>query len=142
MHRAFSASACTAQAAQGRLQRTRLRVEVRDVTHANADRLKALGASGVVVVGNSVQAIFGPRSENLKTDMEAFLQSGAAEPAVPAAGATVTGTAGPRPIAAPAAASPALTARARALLDALGGPGRVAAVDAVATTRLRVTLRS
>jgi PTS system glucose-specific IIC component len=35
---------------------------------------------------------------------------------------------------------PAILARARTLLDALGGPGRVSQVEAVAATRLRVTL--
>jgi glucose PTS system EIICB or EIICBA component len=39
---------------------TRLRVGVADVHKADQDRLKALGAAGVIVVGNNVQAIFGP----------------------------------------------------------------------------------
>ena len=37
----------------------------------------ALGATGVMRVGNGVQAVFGTLSENLKTDMEEFLRSGA-----------------------------------------------------------------
>jgi PTS system glucose-specific IIC component len=53
---------------------TRLRVELEDVSRADAARLKALGATGVVVVGDGVQAIFGTKSENLKTDMEAYLR--------------------------------------------------------------------
>jgi PTS system glucose-specific IIC component len=133
---------------------TRLRVEVRDVARASADRLKALGASGVVLVGNSVQAIFGPRSENLKTDMEVFLHAAVPEPAapgpagstagrLPASGRAAAGTpsrATARRAAPDADVDPAVEARARALLDALGGPGHVARVNAVAVTRLRVTL--
>ncbi|PTN36006.1 PTS glucose transporter subunit IIBC [Desulfonatronum sp. SC1] len=52
---------------------TRLRVEVADPARADQARLKALGATGVMVVGRNMQAIFGPRSENLKTAMEQFL---------------------------------------------------------------------
>jgi PTS system glucose-specific IIC component len=42
---------------------TRLRVTVADRALVNADRLKALGAAGVVMVGSSTQAVFGTRSE-------------------------------------------------------------------------------
>ncbi|NOJ72917.1 glucose-specific PTS transporter subunit IIBC [Paenibacillus alvei] len=45
---------------------TRLRVQVKDAGDVNKDRLKELGASGVLEVGNSVQAIFGTRSETIK----------------------------------------------------------------------------
>ena len=79
---------------------TRLRVEVYDVGKASADRLRALGAAGVVLVGSNVQAIFGPRSENLKTDMEFYLRlAGLESKAAPAAG--------PPPAAAAATAPPA-----------------------------------
>src|SRR3954471_24134935 len=53
---------------------TRLRAKLADVTKTNTQKLKALGASGVVVVGDGVQAIFGTRSENLKTDMQEYLK--------------------------------------------------------------------
>lgn len=53
---------------------TRLRVDLKDVSKVSAEMLKALGASGVVIVGSGVQAIFGTLSENLKTDMQAFLK--------------------------------------------------------------------
>ena len=58
---------------------TRLRVKLADVTKASPDNLKALGAAGVVVVGDGVQAIFGTRSENLKTEMEEYLKSAGPE---------------------------------------------------------------
>ncbi len=52
---------------------TRLRVTVKDVALVNKDELKKLGAAGVVVSGNGVQAIFGTKSDNLKTDMENYM---------------------------------------------------------------------
>lgn len=52
---------------------TRLRISVNDITLVDQAGLKKLGAAGVVVSGNGVQAIFGTKSDNLKTDMEAFL---------------------------------------------------------------------
>lgn len=45
---------------------TRLRVSVNDKNKVNKDRLKKLGASGVLEVGNNIQAIFGPKSDQLK----------------------------------------------------------------------------
>src|SRR3954447_21554796 len=58
---------------------TRLRVKLHDVSKANPDKLKALGAAGVVVVGDGLQAIFGTRSENLKTEMQDYLKSAGPE---------------------------------------------------------------
>lgn len=57
---------------------TRLRVELKDVSKASPDQLKALGATGVLVVGTGIQAIFGTRSENLKTEMAEYLKLGEA----------------------------------------------------------------
>ncbi|MGZ3770008.1 MAG: PTS glucose transporter subunit IIBC [Bdellovibrio sp.] len=53
---------------------TRLRVELKDVSRVSKDMLKALGALGVVIVGNGVQAVFGTKSENLKTEIEEYLR--------------------------------------------------------------------
>ena len=53
---------------------TRLRVGVNDIDKADQKKLKALGAAGVLIVGNNMQAIFGTRSENLKTDIEEYLK--------------------------------------------------------------------
>jgi PTS system D-glucosamine-specific IIC component len=39
------------------------------------DKLKTLGAAGVIAVRNDMQAIFGIRSEGLKTDLEEPLKS-------------------------------------------------------------------
>lgn len=49
---------------------TRLRVSVHDVSKVDKDELKALGAAGVLEVGQNIQAIFGPRSEIIKGQMQ------------------------------------------------------------------------
>jgi PTS system N-acetylglucosamine-specific IIC component len=48
---------------------TRLRMEVADAGKVDKDRLKALGAAGVIEVGNNVQAVFGTQAEALKNDI-------------------------------------------------------------------------
>jgi PTS system glucose-specific IIC component len=113
---------------------TRLRVELNDVSRANAGALRQLGASGVVTVGSGMQAIFGTRSENLKTDMEEYMQSlGVASAAPPATTAgrevrPVTLTSGQR-------------TRGAAISAALGGARNIVDVQAVALTRVRVEVR-
>jgi N-acetylglucosamine PTS system EIICBA or EIICB component len=52
---------------------TRLRMEVADTAKVDAGRLKALGAAGVIEVGNSVQAVFGTQAEALKNDIRDVL---------------------------------------------------------------------
>ncbi|WP_026957251.1 MULTISPECIES: PTS glucose transporter subunit IIBC [Aliagarivorans] len=54
---------------------TRLRIQVKAVDAVDQAKLKSLGAAGVVVAGQGVQAIFGTKSDNLKTDMENFLKT-------------------------------------------------------------------
>ncbi|KGX91666.1 PTS sugar transporter subunit IIA [Pontibacillus halophilus JSM 076056 = DSM 19796] len=54
---------------------TRLRVEVVSVEAIDEEQLKALGASGVVKVGNNVQAIFGGRSDLYKNEINKIIQS-------------------------------------------------------------------
>ncbi|MCF3942302.1 glucose-specific PTS transporter subunit IIBC [Oceanobacillus alkalisoli] len=49
---------------------TRLRVSVNNQSEVDKDRLKKLGASGVLEVGENIQAIFGPRSEIIKGQMQ------------------------------------------------------------------------
>ncbi|EIT85397.1 PTS system glucose-specific transporter subunit IICBA [Fictibacillus macauensis ZFHKF-1] len=49
---------------------TRLRVSVNDAKNVDKDRLKKLGASGVLVMGNNIQAIFGTRSDSLKSEIQ------------------------------------------------------------------------
>ncbi len=53
---------------------TRLRVQVKDKGDVDKDRLKELGASGVLEVGNNVQAIFGTRSETIKHQIHEIIK--------------------------------------------------------------------
>lgn len=48
---------------------TRLRMEVSDRASVDQARLRALGASGVMEVGNNVQAVFGTTSDTLKEEI-------------------------------------------------------------------------
>jgi PTS system glucose-specific IIC component len=116
---------------------TRLRISVHDVSRVQMERLRAMGAVGVVVVGGGIQAIFGTRSENLKTDMERYLRS-----AVAPAPATVPAPGPERPAAAtarpPGEADRTLAA---ALVHALGGSENIARTTRVAGTRLRIVVR-
>jgi PTS system glucose-specific IIC component len=109
------------------------------VTKASPDTLKALGAAGVVVVGNGMQAIFGTRSENLKTEMEEYLKS---------AGPEADQTEAPSPVKAapPSGIQPRLrdadaARKASAYIAALGGADNIDRVDACAETRLRIVVR-
>ncbi|WP_343377614.1 PTS glucose transporter subunit IIBC [Buchnera aphidicola (Formosaphis micheliae)] len=52
---------------------TRLRITVRDTSKVNIIRLKTIGAAGVVISGSGVQAIFGTKSDNLKTEIDKYL---------------------------------------------------------------------
>ena len=52
---------------------TRLRMDVADTSKVDQARLKALGAAGVIEVGNSVQAVFGTQAEALKNDINDVL---------------------------------------------------------------------
>lgn len=118
---------------------TRLRVSLKDITKANADKLKALGAAGVVVVGDGVQAIFGTQSENLKTEMQEYLKT---------AGPEADEVEEPSPIKAPpppgfepALRDPDAARKAHAYVAALGGRANIVRVDACAATRLRLVVR-
>ncbi|GAA0079096.1 hypothetical protein UT300005_34750 [Clostridium sp. CTA-5] len=52
---------------------TRLRVEVKDKSKVNKPELKALGASGVMEVGNGIQAIFGVKADGYKNAINDIL---------------------------------------------------------------------
>ena len=118
---------------------TRLRVSVVDATRVSQAGLRSLGAAGVVMAGDAVQAIFGTRSENLKTDMEIYLKGAGSDAELPAAGAK------PQTPAAEAAAEPErdpkTAAMAERMLAALGGAGNLTKVEACAYTRLRVEFK-
>ena len=147
---------------------TRLRIDLVDVSRADASALKALGAAGVMKVGSGVQAIFGTRSEQLKGEMDDWIRSrgasvdagsnsletqraqhGSDRPSESqgAPGARGTGASAvpdiiqfPAPPAPPAFPS-VDPIRARDLLQALGGAANVAEVAGIAATRVRVVVR-
>jgi len=54
---------------------TRLRVSVVKTEAVDQAKLKQLGAAGVVVVSGGVQAIFGTKSDNLKTEMDEWIRN-------------------------------------------------------------------
>ena len=118
---------------------TRLRVKLHDVTKANPEKLKALGAAGVVVLGDGVQAIFGTQSENLKTEMQEYLKT---------AGPEADEVEAPSPVQTPPAAGvisklrdPDAARKVAAWIAALGGAANIERVDECAETRLRLIAR-
>jgi PTS system glucose-specific IIC component len=118
---------------------TRLRVGVRDINRADQSKLKALGAAGVLLVGNNMQAIFGTRSENLKTDIEEYLKTAGDEAELSDAATSEISyqpTGGPTPTV--RLRDPNAPEKARGIIDGLGGRDNIVKVDAVAETRLRV----
>ncbi|WP_416827867.1 glucose-specific PTS transporter subunit IIBC [Ectobacillus polymachus] len=75
---------------------TRLRVQVNEQSQVDKDRLKKLGAAGVLEVGNNIQAIFGPKSDILKTQIKDIMMGRvpqAAKVEAPAKKATITNAA-------------------------------------------------
>jgi PTS system glucose-specific IIC component len=118
---------------------TRLRVKLNDVTKASPEKLKALGAAGVVILGDGVQAIFGTRSENLKTEVQEYLKTAGPE-------ADEVEEASPVKTPAPAGLQPTLrdpdaARKANLYIVALGGKSNIVRVDACAVTRLRLVVR-
>jgi len=113
---------------------TRLRIAVKDPGRVDQAKLKAMGAAGVMMVGSGVQAIFGPLSENMKTDMQEYLRSTSAEADIdtpaPAAAAPAAVAAAPR--------SAGDAKRAESIRQALGGAANIKTLEALATTRWRV----
>ncbi len=118
---------------------TRLRVGVADIGKADQKKLKALGAAGVLLVGNNMQAIFGTRSENLKTDIEEYLKIAGDEAELsPEAVAEVVYE---PPGVEPKLRDPLAAEKARDFIAGLGGHDNIAKVEAAAETRLRVVVR-
>jgi PTS system glucose-specific IIC component len=132
---------------------TRLRVTVNDKSRVSKERLKQLGATGVLEVGNNVQAIFGPRSENLKTDMGEYLKTAGpeADQAYAPSAEAATGGAGNRAVGngaatggmaaedvATIAPDPEAVRKVENMIIALGGRRNIHSVAAAALTRLRL----
>jgi PTS system glucose-specific IIC component len=118
---------------------TRLRVGVFDIRKADQRRLKALGAAGVLLVGSNMQAIFGTRSENLKTDMEEYLKIAGDEAEL--GDAAVVDVAYETKGVEPRLRDPEAPQKARVYIDGLGGRDNILRVESAAETRLRVVVR-
>ncbi|MCW3159214.1 glucose PTS transporter subunit IIA [Micropruina sonneratiae] len=99
---------------------TRLRMEVGDKGKVDQARLKALGAAGVIEVGNNVQAIFGTQADALKNDINEALAANPAGPAVEAPEVTTDGSV--------PASVPAVPATSAALTIVAPIPGRPVAL--------------
>ena len=127
---------------------TRLRVAVADPAKVDQPKLKAMGATGVMVVGNGIQAVFGPLSENMKGEMEDYLKvagpeaDGDAVPETAKAEPTTVAKVMTETVKPPAADAVEDWVRESAapMLAALGGRANIRKLDAVALTRLRVEL--
>ena len=55
---------------------TRLRLTVKDSSKVNEGMLKASGAAGVIIKGNGVQVVYGPKVTVIKSNLEKFIASG------------------------------------------------------------------
>lgn len=56
---------------------TRLRVTVEDSSKVSESLLKSSGAAGVIIKGNGIQVIYGPRVTVIKSNLEDFIAGGA-----------------------------------------------------------------
>lgn len=118
---------------------TRLRVGVADVSRADQAKLKALGAAGVLLVGSNMQAIFGTRSENLKTDMEEYLATAGDDAEL--SESDVSDVHYEEAVTRPKLRDPEAPQRVEIWLGALGHRDNVVKVEDAAETRLRVVVR-
>ena len=119
---------------------TRLRMELKDTGKANPERLKQLGAVGVLDVGSGLQAIFGTKSEILKTEMEEYLAVAGdeAELAVEHVSAQPLKQVAGFPT---MAADPQARDKCEKWIAALGGAENIIEARACAETRLRIRLQ-
>jgi PTS system N-acetylglucosamine-specific IIC component len=107
---------------------TRLRLQVQDNSKVDEAALKALGARGIIKpAAGSVQVILGPIADIISDEIRRFL----------ATGSTVTNT---RTDNTAQLIAPTSEADGSAWISALGGIGNVRQVEAVAGTRLRVSV--
>ncbi|ACV76738.1 PTS transporter subunit EIIC [Nakamurella multipartita] len=118
---------------------TRLRVGVVDINKASQSKLRALGAAGVLIVGNNMQAIFGTRSENLKTDIEEYLKIAGDEAEL--GDDQIEEVVYDEPGTKPKLRDPLAAEKSRDFIAGLGGRDNISKVEAAAETRLRVKVK-
>ncbi|MDR1658200.1 MAG: glucose-specific PTS transporter subunit IIBC [Deltaproteobacteria bacterium] len=122
---------------------TRLRVSVVDPAKVNSGTLKALGAAGVVERGRAVQAIFGTRVGNIKSDIDEYLKTAGPEAELPSemlaalpAKTSSTAATGEAKVA------DASTEELETLRGLLGGKDNIKSFSPAAATRLIVSVRN
>lgn len=126
---------------------TRLRLGLVDGKKVNEEELKKLGAVGIIKLSNSIQAIFGTQSENLKTAMEKLLTE-ELDSKVPPAGESPQPASQDTHVAALTQPTIAQVDRAeieescQEILLALGGKDNIVELSCCAQTRLRFKLKS
>lgn len=54
---------------------TRIRITVKDIKKINQIKIKKLGASGIIISGLGIQIIFGTKSDNIKTEMDNYINN-------------------------------------------------------------------
>lgn len=113
---------------------TRLRITTQNPKAIDEEALKSLGAAAVIRVGNGVQAVFGTQSDNLKTDMDEWLQSQNLSLSKQTQHSeskckTKQNT-----------AANLLKNQVKNTLDALGGSNNIQSVLSCATSRIRISL--
>lgn len=111
---------------------TRLRVGVKEIDKVNREQLRTLGAAGVVIIGNAVQAVFGPASDQIRNSVAAYLQRQGHQP-LPA-------NLNPARALSPLPSSNDALACAHRCAAILGGIGNIERVLACATSRVRINL--
>jgi PTS system N-acetylglucosamine-specific IIC component len=115
---------------------TRLRLSVVDSMKISEPALKAAGARGVLKKdARNVQVVIGPEADMIADEMRAVVAGGAASGAAQAAPAPATAANATEGQAGPLDPDP------MRWLAVFGGATNVAALDAVAATRLRVVVR-
>ena len=115
---------------------TRLRVSLADVSAVDKEQIKTLGAMGVVVVGNGIQAIFGTRSENIKTEMDEYLRAGGGQSKVVASSSIASSTPKSEEF-----SDQATGDELAQITKALGGRDNVLKAEKMAYTRLRLEIK-
>jgi PTS system glucose-specific IIC component len=120
---------------------TRLRVSVADPQKVSAGKLKALGAAGVVEAGKAVQAIFGTKAGNLKSEMDAYLKQAGDDAELSPEDAQALGKEAKPVLEKKEEIPPATQGEKDAVLSSLGGKGNVLGVRPMGATRLLARLK-
>ncbi len=119
---------------------TRLRVEVKDTNRVDQEKLKRLGAAGVIMAGNNMQAIFGLRSENLMSDMQEYIEQTDSE-AECMKQEKLSQAVQQETTEKPKLHDPNTPEKVGKWIAALGGSANISSVELCAQTRLRLKLK-